>query len=220
MFEIDQFSEEKRETKKYFPEKLITFGTGLRYVDQSYVKFRNDIINGISPSIKYGVKRNGGHDNVSITALSRLPTLSLKLRQVAKGNDYYDHYLFKEDRVPDDGMIPFAYILDIKEIAAAPNTLKVQQNWGYGKPGPLYWGLGNYVSTPGEGNYWEGELRVHFQDPVNSKCIPISTVKCILIREGDRELVQSWAKMIRDEGQTIPHIPIFSQTAKKFLGIL
>lgn len=202
-------------------DKIIAFGTCIRHLDMSFQRFRNDVINGISPSLRYGVTRNGSAECVSVTAVSRDLSLEDRLKRVARGNWYFENLFNGIGADEGNDFIPFAYVLDFKDIASQQNVREVKQNWGFGKPGKGYEGLENYIKTPGDGNYWEGEVRVYFHDFIKERGIDLKAGRAILLRDQqDRDVVGQWASQLRSEGLTLPNIPIFTSHGDTFLGKL
>jgi len=199
-------------------ENIIKFGNCLRFLDMSYDRLYNDFVNGVAPSVRYGVKRNSGYTAVSVTAFSREVGALSKLQRLSKGNRYFYDLFHGKSSHEGEGFIPFAYILSLEKIKKVPNVTRIQQNWGYGAPGQDYEGLEQYIKTPGQGNYWEGELRIYFADIFNSTCITLDTCEGILVREEDLNILKTWILKLREANIFFPKLPIFSPQGDRFLG--
>ncbi len=198
--------------------QVISFGRCLRYMDMNLDRLRNDVKNGIAPSIRYGVNRgSGSYECVSVTALSNEPDLSQRIDRVARGNMYYKTLFHDGESNEGEGYIPFAYVLDFQQIAHQPNVDAIQQNWGRDLE-PEYEGLEKLITTPGQRNHWQGEVRITFKDIMKEKCIGLDACKGIIVRERDAHALSLWISRLRLEGLEFPKIPIFSARGEKFLA--
>ncbi|MEN9407767.1 MAG: hypothetical protein RLZZ455_983 [Candidatus Parcubacteria bacterium] len=186
----------------------------------NFERFRNDVVHGIAPSLRYGVIRDESPDVVSVTAVSNQESIDEKIATAFRDNPYFRFLVRGDQGMEGDLCIPFAYVLDLTRIAKQQNVKCVKQGWIADELGPHYQGLEAYVETPGVGLDWEGEVRISFNDFIHERCIDLSACDGVLLQEQHVPDVKNWAYTIRQESLFVPTVPILRSRDAEFLGVL